>query len=72
MDPLATPTAALSELGEEIRRAGTHRNLRFKVVVADDGQQLVVVSNRTAAAAYRLQPGWTGQLRSNVEGGLFG
>lgn len=62
----------LEQLGEEVQRTGMHRNLRLKVVRTEGGEVLIIISNRSAAAAYRLQPGWIGKFRDNVKAGLFG
>ncbi|MDB5943903.1 MAG: hypothetical protein JWQ13_3469 [Ramlibacter sp.] len=62
----------LESIGEEVRRGDTRLNLNFRIVAGCDGRLLVVVGNRTAAAAYRLEPGWQARFRQNLASGLFG
>ena len=38
----------------------------------ESGEVLIIISNRSAAAAYRLQPGWMGKFIDNLKAGLFG
>lgn len=72
MQAVSDATGELEQLGEEVRRSGMHRNLRLKVVRTETGEVLIIISNRSAAAAYRLQPGWMGKFRANLAAGLFG
>jgi hypothetical protein len=62
----------ISQLRELVQRSGKHRNLKLDVLRAEDGKLLVVVCNRNAASAYRLEPGWLDRFTRDLDGGLFG
>ena len=72
MEAVSDAPEELEQLREEVLRTGMHRNLRLAVVRAEGGGVLIIISNRSAAAAYRLQPGWMRKFRDNLEAGLFG
>jgi hypothetical protein len=72
MEAVVQTPDQLESIGEEVRRGETRLNLNFRVVAGRDGRPLVIVCNRTAAAAYRLEPGWEARFRQNLASGLFG
>lgn len=62
----------IEQLQELVEHAGRHRNLRLKVLRADDGTLLVVISNRNAASSYPLESGWMNRFLRDLGEGLFG
>lgn len=62
----------LEQLNEVVQRRGGYRNLKLRLLCSENGERLIVVSNRNAAAAYRMEPAWAEKFGHNLDGGLFG
>jgi hypothetical protein len=60
------------QVRDQVHNSGPHHNLEFKVLRADDGRMLVIVSNRSVASAYPLRPGWVDCFLRDLQQGLFG